>query len=211
MHYRTKSGKTLRTTAIHAVRLIEGGIIRKGWLRCKADIKLLYGAESQTGIAHLVITAALLVGASGLACNPPPQPQVCVEFFRKNSTPRLAEFREYDLEKQLLIHRCGLDWHPRYDHSYEIAERGREIIPRLLEELRRTEYRSRYDSDLTKYGIILIFQRLADEGDLINDKAILEALDQALSGMTTNWIREEAALSVADIKRTTGEERTTTR
>ena len=138
-----------------------------------------------------------------LSCQP--EPKECAEFFSTDSTQRLKEFPKYDLEKQLIIHRCGLDWHPRYDYSYEIAERGKTIIPTLLQKLNNDNYKSIRGLEKTKYGIILIFQRLAENGDLNNNKEVLKILEQTVSEMRANWIKEASEKSLAEIKKDVGE------
>lgn len=153
--------------------------------------------------SKLLILVPIIVLLWG--CPSESQPKECVEFFNKESTNRLREFDSYDLEKQLIIHRCGLDWHPQYDRSYEIADRGKSIIPSLLEKLEDGNYKNSYDAEKTKYGIVLIFQRLASRGQLNeNNQAEIKILENAVSEIKTNWIRKEADQSLVDIKKNVG-------
>ncbi len=136
-----------------------------------------------------------------VSCSNEPQPEVCTEFFEKDSTPRLKEFQNYDLTKQLAIHRCGLDRRPRSDHSFEIANRGRSLVPTLLEQLNRKDFSNTYDAELSKFGIILIFQRLGANGELAESPTALRSVEKAVSEIKTDWIHTEADKSLSDIRR----------
>lgn len=153
----------------------------------------------------LFIKFSILIigGILQLGCWSNSQPKECVEFFHTPSTQRLKEFPRYDLEKQLVIHRCGLDWSPPYDYSFEIAKQGKNIIPILLHRLNNGDYKSRYDEEKTKYGIILIFQRLAENGELHN-KEIIPILEKTVSEFKNDWIKESAEESLIGIKNIQG-------
>lgn len=147
-------------------------------------------------IIYILIVIVILY----LGCQSPTQPKECIEFFNTDSTQRLKEFSKYDLEKQLTIHQCGLDWRPPYDRSYEIAKRGKSIIPILLQKLNTDNNKNRYETEKTKYGVILIFQRLAENGDLDN-REVIKILEQIVSEFKTDWIKEEAKESLVEIKK----------
>lgn len=141
--------------------------------------------------------------AAQLGCTSTKQPRECAEFFAKESTNGLREFANYSLEKQLIIHRCGLDMRPRYDFSYEIADRGDVIVPILLQELARDNYQSHYEADKSKYATILIFQRLASRGQLDNNENVIRTIENAVSEIQTEWIKEKADESLSEIKTST--------
>lgn len=148
---------------------------------------------------RFAILVPVMILQSG--CPSEPQAKVCIDFFNTPSTPRLKEFYTYDLEKQLTIHRCGLDWHPTEEYSYEIAQRGKVIVPALLQKLKDGDYKNSYDAEKTKYGIVLIFRRLASHGELNDDPQLIGTLEKAVSEIKTHWIRQEADESLAEIKK----------
>lgn len=125
---------------------------------------------------------------------------VCREFFAEPSTQRLIEFASFNLSKQLTIHRCGLDHNPPTDYSSEIAGRGSIIIPDLLNELNRSDFSDRYEADLNKLAIILIFRRLATQRNLTNASEIVIILDRSTSEIKTDWIRSEAENALREIR-----------
>ncbi len=149
-------------------------------------------------LSNLVFLLSIIIFQLG--CPSEPLPKECMEFFNTYAVQDERIFVGYDLEKQLAIYQCGLDQHPPTDYSYRIADRGKNIIPVLLEKLNRNDYKSKYDAEKTKYGIILIFQRLADERQ-VNDREIIKVLEQTVSEIKTEWIREEAEESLEDIKK----------
>lgn len=133
-------------------------------------------------------------------CPSRPEANACREFFAEPSTQRLVEFSSFNLSKQLTIHRCGLDHNPPTDYSSEIAGRGSIIIPDLLAELNRSDFSDRYDADLNKLSIILIFRRLATQGNLTNRSEITIILDRSVSEITTDWVRSEAENALEGIR-----------
>ena len=145
----------------------------------------------------------ILVAFVQLGCPSETQPKECDEFFNSYARQDESVFAGYDLEKQLTIHLCGLDRHPPSDYSYEIADRGKIIVPVLLEKLNK-DYKNSYDAQKTKLGIIFIFQRLASRGQLGNDNAVIAAIERAVAEIKTDWMREEAKESLADIKKNVG-------
>jgi hypothetical protein len=165
----------------------------------KAPMKINRKFSSLLKTCLAIITVVLQLG-----CPSQPQPKECVEFFNTDARQDERIFAGYDLERQLTIHRCGLDRHPPSDYSYRIADRGKTIIPVLLEKLNSNDgndYKGKYYADKTKYGIILIFRRLAKDGELKNNKEVIEVLDKTVSEIGRGWIRDEAEESLTEIKR----------
>ena len=129
-----------------------------------------------------------------------PVPKVCLEYFDLSSNQREKEFPTYELEKQLKLHFCSLDRIPSTGGlSYAIADRGKDIIPVLKNEL-NDNVQDDIEPELKKYGIILIFERLAEKNQLPPDPELLSKLEQAVSGFKRQWIKDEAKESLTDIK-----------
>ena len=97
----------------------------------------------------LIVVVVLQIG-----CQPKREPQECEDFFSTKVMQKEETIRTYELEKQLLIQKCALDRRPTSHFSYQIAEKGRSIIPKLLEHLEKSPYENSYDKDKYKYGII---------------------------------------------------------
>lgn len=149
-----------------------------------------------------VVCILIVIVILQLGCQPKPQPKICVEFFNTDSSQREKEFPEYDLEKQFTIHRCSLDRKPIIEiYHRDIAKRGKGIIPILLQKLNSNNYKNRYDAEKTKYAIILVFEALSDNGELNNNKQVIKIIEQTVSGIRTDWIKEEAEESLAEIKK----------
>jgi len=126
---------------------------------------------------------SLLVSTS---CFKKKLPADCERFFKElNSNERKAEFKTYDYEKQFRIYRCGFDVIPiESDESYQIAARGREIIPDLSRRLKNE------NDPITKYGIILIFESLAVRNQLEDPKETLQIIEDETGRMKPGWWKD---------------------
>jgi hypothetical protein len=145
----------------------------------------------------LMLWIWLLLLPSG--CTPKPSPEACVEFYGKESTNRLRDFGDYDLEKQLVVYRCGLDHFPADDLSFQIANRGKVIIPQLLQRLERIESNDNYENQKTKLGILKIIQRIVSRQKVTRNELNVEVVENTVSEITYAWMREEASEALADI------------
>ena len=145
------------------------------------------------------VLAIFLLFSTG--CPSKLEPDVCRDFFAKPSTPRLLEFANYDLSKQMTIHQCGINRMPPTDYSSEIASRGDVIVPDLLVQMGRDDFANRYDADLNKLGAILVFRRLAATGNFAANPENVFAIERSVLEIRTDWMRYDAENAFVEIRR----------
>ncbi len=151
--------------------------------------------------AKLVIIALCL---AQVGCPSSREPQICSEFFNSKARQDVRVFREYELSTQLVIHTCGLTRHPPTDYSEIIASRGDTIVPALLVAMESWNGKSTYDADLSKYAIILVFERLAAKGKLSTNPNVIARIEKSAFEIRTKWVREEVSKAIVSIREQTG-------
>ena len=137
--------------------------------------------------------AVLLISPSFWGCTPVESPKECLEYYGKAATPREQEFREYDLEKQLTIHRCGLDRKPpNISHANYIADRGKAVVPALFQYLDNKSSKEGYEADMTKLAVVLVFRSLSVKGELNGEPKVVDKVKELISTIKTESVRDEA-------------------
>jgi len=131
-----------------------------------------------------------------LGCPKQKMPEECEYFYKSlTSNQREVVFKTYDLEKQLRLHRCGLEKIPMdTSQSIGIANRGKDIVPILLNKL------SVEKDEVTKYGIILIFESMFAAGILKDDEMVINNIKKAISEMKTDFARNYSQRSLTRIQ-----------
>jgi hypothetical protein len=128
-------------------------------------------------------------------------PPECRDFFSiATSEGRDKEFANFDLDKQLRIHRCGIDLGPRISFALDIAHRGRPIIPDLLERLNALHSEYSYKADKSRYAIIQVLEYLAESHE-IDDYAPVElSISKAIDEMQSDSYRDDSVASLGEIR-----------
>ncbi len=170
--------------------------IHKRLLRCQPlgrQIRLL-------GTNVSLIVLATLFGSTVLtSCTADDLPEECVNYFNSREQQDLSVFEGFDLEKQFIIHRCGLDRHPPTDFSYLMA-RKRNIIPFLNEKLKSSSTLNQYEKDKSIYAITLVFEGLYNSDRLNANDPSLVVLDAYVRRITTPRLKKGASNVLSKIK-----------
>lgn len=113
----------------------------------------------------------------------------------KGAQRRHSEFLAFPIEKQLGFYLSGttvLDL-PATGLAYDIAQRGEEIIPDLLD-------RAEMEKDDAKEKLIDVFEILSNNGDLRGRQVVLNELDSIVGSMGSKDSRDRVQLKVEKIK-----------
>lgn len=149
----------------------------------------------------LKVIGIVFILLSQICCIQPAQPEVCAAFFARESGERISEFQKLDVPTQLQIQLCGLDRHPPADYSFEMANRGPDLIPSLLEELdHQKDDKNFYERDKRAYLVVRAFEALAISGNLAGRKDLLLKLRETVDGIRTEWLRREAENSLQEFQ-----------
>lgn len=108
-------------------------------------------------------------------------PELAKTFFRKSLRTTIAEFRDFDVDKQYAIYICGNQFvHPPMIHLAEPFARGGEKVANYLK-IRLLET----TNDLTVRDIILVFAEMSRQKtyDVAGDSNLMEILLEKVSSM----------------------------
>ena len=142
-----------------------------------------------------LILISLLVCFIGSRCAPE-VPEQCKEFYSLTSNQQEKVFPTYSLEKQIVLHRCGMDHRPPTTvYSIYIAERGEPAIPFLLERLESEK------NELSQYAIIDIFEVMSIKGYLRNRSDVVSRIRQVVSRMKISTFKEMAQKDLDEIEK----------
>jgi hypothetical protein len=149
---------------------------------CSYSLKL--GASLAT-----VFIAALVSGCSLT------MPTECKKFYALTPPEQKAKFRTYPVEQQLDIYHCGMRIHPPdITLACEIGNRGQEIIPFLLKELKAESSISNQED------IIYIFQVMSIKGYLRCRQDVLDELKKVVNNMKYENMRARNEQRVIEIE-----------
>jgi len=119
----------------------------------------------------------------------------CREFFAMPANEREAKFRTYPIDKQVDLFLCGMDLEPPHSgYAAYIAEGGEKNIPYLLQRLEAER------SEITQLHLIDIFTVLAIKGHLHGRQDVLVRLEQVVSRMKYEPIRQKALEYLDEIR-----------
>jgi hypothetical protein len=105
-------------------------------------------------------------------------PRECREFFDLPSSERETKFRQYPVEKQVDLYLCGMNQEPpESGYAAYIAEGGEQVIPYLLERLKREEL------EINQTRIMDVFTVLAVKGHLRGRKDVIVELEGVVAKM----------------------------
>ncbi len=148
-----------------------------------------------------LISIVFLATTLGMShnCVPGDHPQ-CDQydgFFTLGPTDqRDAEFLRYPIETQLEIYICG--WYhepgPRY-YADCIADRGDEVIPLVLERLKRER------REFSQKAIVYIFLRMAKKGYMRGRPDAVDVIRPIVSSMKNQYTRESTQQYLDEIEK----------
>jgi len=122
-------------------------------------------------------------------------PSECKEFYALPAAQQIEVFKQYSVERQYPIYRCGTtQMHPPdMGLALYIADGGQKNIPFLLEELRAE------DSEPPRRYIILVFDLMADRGYLRGRKDVATEVESAVASMKIPFLKEVSQESLKKI------------
>ena len=122
-------------------------------------------------------------------------PEQCKEFYSLTANQQEKAFPTYSLEKQLVLHRCGMDLRPPITtYSICIAEHE-PAIPLLLDGLESEK------NELTQYAIIDIFEVMSVKGYLRNRSDVVSRIHQVVARMKIPTFKEMAQKDLDEIEK----------
>ena len=119
------------------------------------------------------------------------------EFFKLPLSESTNVFSSYSLNIQYEIYMAGMKRHPPRQHlAFEIARKGKSVVPYLLEKLGNEA------TDTSKYNIIFIFQVMKENGhyDLNNEPKDIEIVENVVATMKYEVVRDRSNQSLNIIK-----------
>jgi hypothetical protein len=125
----------------------------------------------------------------------PPMSDECQGFY-KDRNGHTEAFKQYDLDKQLRIYRCGLHREPPdIALGSDIARRGEPAIPILLQKLETAT------DDETKYEIVDVFWSMSNMGYLRNKSEVVPRIRAVVSRMAQPYWKKEAEIELEKIEK----------
>jgi hypothetical protein len=150
--------------------------------------------KPSAALALVVLGAIMAACSANLACDSRYQ-----WFFLKPVGTRLERFRRYDLPDQYRIFRYGVDKRepPNVELAVPIAERGKTVVPFLLEQL------AGKPDDKTVNDVLLIFEAMArlHTYNVHDDPNLLATLAAKATEMTAGPLKTRAIKTLDYIKR----------
>lgn len=115
-------------------------------------------------------------------------PTECKEFYSLTATEQIEIFKQYPIEKQYEIYRCGTTQRhpPDMGLAIYIAECGQKNIPFLLKKL------GDEDDEATQRYIIFVFEMMAGRGYLRGRKDVAIKIKDTVGKMTIPSLKEES-------------------
>ena len=148
-------------------------------------------------ITEMVWLLLLTFAVQGLesGCNQK-QPSECKEFFAMSIEQQEAQFRTFNLERQLKTFRCGMERRPpEIGLAYDIAKGGEKIVPALTEALVNEK------DEWMQNAIIDIFRVMSNDGYLRGKMEVVQQIRDTVSRMKISRIKKEAEESLNEIER----------
>jgi hypothetical protein len=122
-------------------------------------------------------------------------PKECEEFYSLTAAQQIEVFKQYPVERQYPIYRCGTtQMHPPdMGLAIYIAEGGQKNIPFLLQKLKDE------DSEPMRRYIILVFDLMANRGYLRGRTDVATEVEIAVAGMKIPFLKEMSRQSLKKI------------
>lgn len=158
----------------------------------RSSIKLKLKQSKYLCLAASIIFFSVLLQ---LGCLKEKVSKECEQFYDLSSNQREEIIETYDLDKQLRIHRCGLDLVPKkIAYAIPIAKRGKTVIPTLLNKL------STEADEKMQYAIILVFHMMSAEDLKGNEEVVIRSIENAIAEMQNKAVKEDSQRSLVSIK-----------
>src|ERR1700686_4190477 len=139
-------------------------------------VPFVLGAKMIPTEKLLCLAVMLLLGCFSTGGCGHQMPSLCKEFYDLTPQDQEVEFRVFSVEKQLEVYRCEMRRKPpNLGRAYDIASRGVEVIPILLERL-KAEEDEHFDNDL-----IYIFRIMSRDGYLEGRKDVVDEIKNVVS------------------------------
>ena len=124
-----------------------------------------------------------------------PMSATCKEFYSVAAVQRVDRFKQYPIEKQYEIYKCGTtQMHPpQTGLAIYIANGGEKNIPFLLEKLKAE------DSEGMRGNVIFVFELMAGRGYLHGRKDVAEEVEKAVAKMKVPFLKETGEASLKKI------------
>lgn len=130
--------------------------------------------------------AALLVCALYSTC-PPKPPEQCRAFLQLPPQQRRAEFRAYSLHQQLDVYLCAMKTEPPNSSlAYDIADKGEQAIPALLNKLKAAK------SEVDQDNLIYVLEVMSDRKYLRGRKDVIVEISNVIDSMKISQIKERS-------------------
>jgi hypothetical protein len=122
------------------------------------------------------------------SCDGGNEPPMCKQFYSLSANQREKEFVTFDLDKQLVLFKCGMNLRPpEMTNAILIASGGPPIIPRLLKELEEEKV-----DEFRQYSIVYIFSLMSVKGHLRDHRDAIHRLRKMVEAMKSKTIRDMA-------------------
>jgi len=142
--------------------------------------------------------ACVLILGFLTACVPPTPPE-CRAFLNSPREERHAEFRKYDIEKQLDVYLCTTKAElPDVGLADEMANRGEVVIGPIIAKLKSVS------SETDKYEMIHLLEIMSERGYLQGKKDVVAQISDVVGSIKTDSIKQRSAESLKKIQLNSG-------
>jgi hypothetical protein len=142
--------------------------------------------------------ASLLIMGFSTSCVPPTPPE-CRAFLNLPREERHAEFRTYEIEKQLDVYLCTMKAElPDVGLADEVANRGEAVIGPIVAKLKSVS------SETDKYEMIHLLEVMSERGYLRGKKDVIAQISDVIDAMKTDSIKHRSAESLKKIQLNSG-------
>ena len=142
--------------------------------------------------------ACLLMSGFSTACVPPTPPE-CRAFLNLPREQRHAEFRSYEIEKQLDVYLCTMKAElPEVGLADEVANRGEAVIGPVIAKLKSVP------SETDKYLMIHLLEVMSERGYLRGKKDVIAQISDVVDAMKMDSIKQRSAESLKKIQQNSG-------
>lgn len=124
-----------------------------------------------------------------------PMPTECKEFYSRPATQRVELFKQYRVEKQYEIYKCGTTQRhpPDMGLAIYIADGGQKNISFLLKKL------GEEDDEAVQRHVIAVFELMADRGYLRGRNDVANAIESVVAKMKIPFLKEVSQESLNKI------------
>jgi hypothetical protein len=140
----------------------------------------------------------LLLSGFSTACVPPTPPE-CRAFLNLPREQRHAEFRTYEIEKQLDVYLCTSKSElPDVGLADEVANRGEVAMGPIIAKLESVQ------SEADKYEMIHLLEVMSERGYLRGKKEVIAQISDVIDEMKLDPIKQRSVASLKKIQLNSG-------